>query len=227
MPDVQLARKKAGRGMSATVRPRITAFLACQESFVHVGGIARGAQVSAPSVRMVLRELESAGLEIRPAENMPGPAGPGYRLRLDDPARGSKGANQRVPPAGKIRVEFWVPVRCVTELDPAEVEAAMRSGYDLDGLPPEAHPAADAADIARRLRLGEPVTGPWRMKGAVFPEPVFDDGSDYGRLAAAIEANPELLDLPVPFLPDDAGNNRVDADEVRDVRVFPAAGCGT
>jgi hypothetical protein len=36
----------------------------------------------------------------------------------------------------KIRVEYWVPVRCVTELDAAEVEAAMRSGYDLDGLRP-------------------------------------------------------------------------------------------
>jgi hypothetical protein len=60
----------------------------------------------------------------------------------------------------KIRVEYWVPVRCVTELDAAEVEAAMRSGYDLDGLRPGDHPAADAADIARRLRLGEPVTGP-------------------------------------------------------------------
>jgi hypothetical protein len=124
----------------------------------------------------------------------------------------------------KIRIEYWVPVRCVTELDAAEVEAAMRSGYDLDGLRPGDHPAADAADIARRLRLSEPVTGPWRRAGTVVPEQVYDDRSDYGRLAQAIEANTELLDLPVPFLPDDAGNNRADIDEVHDVRVFPAAG---
>lgn len=30
----------------------------------------------------------------------------------------------------KIRVEYWVPVRYVTELSAAEVKAAMRSGYD-------------------------------------------------------------------------------------------------
>jgi 5'-deoxynucleotidase YfbR-like HD superfamily hydrolase len=67
--------------MSESVRPRIMDFLARQDGFVHVGGIARGAQVSAPSVRMVLRELEQAGrLEVRPAGDMPGPTGPGYRL---------------------------------------------------------------------------------------------------------------------------------------------------
>lgn len=125
---------------------------------------------------------------------------------------------------GKIRVEYWVPVRCVTELDAADVEAAMRSGYDLGGLRPGDHPAADAADIARRLRLGYPVTGPWHMVGTVFPKRDYDEDSDYGRLAQAIEANPELLNLAVPFLPDDAGTNRADVDEVHDVRVFPLAG---
>ena len=58
------------------VRPRVMAFLSRQDGFVHVGGIARGAEVSANSVRMVLRELEQAGrLEIRPAGDMPGPTG--------------------------------------------------------------------------------------------------------------------------------------------------------
>jgi hypothetical protein len=123
----------------------------------------------------------------------------------------------------KIRVEYRVPVRCVTELDAADVEAAMRGEYDLAGLRPADHPAADAADIARRLRLGEPVTGPWRTAGTVFPQQVYDDRSDYGRLAQAIEANSGLLSLRVPFLPDDAGNSRTDVDEVQDVRVFPAA----
>jgi hypothetical protein len=74
------------------VRPRITDFLARQDGFVHVGGIARGAQVSAPSVRMVLRELESAGrLEVQAAGDMPGLTGAGYRLRLGDPARAAPG----------------------------------------------------------------------------------------------------------------------------------------
>ena len=124
----------------------------------------------------------------------------------------------------KIRVVYRVPVRCVAELDAAEVEAAMRGGYDLDGLRPGDHPAADAADIARRLHLGYPVTGPWRRAGTVTRTQVYDDRSDFGRLAEAIEANPELLKLLFPFLPDDAGNNRADVDEVQDVRVFPAAG---
>lgn len=72
------------------VRPRIMDFLARQEGFVHVGGIARGAQVSAPSVRKVLRELEQdSRIEVRPAWAMPGPAtGAGYRLNLSDPERG-------------------------------------------------------------------------------------------------------------------------------------------
>ena|SRR5208282_6412118 len=79
-----------------------------------------------------------------------------------------------------------------------------RGGYDLDGLRPADHPAADAADIARRLHLGYPVTGPWRMAGTVVRQQVYDDRSDYGRLAQAIEANSELLNLRFPFLPDDA-----------------------
>jgi hypothetical protein len=61
------------------------------------------------------------------------------------------------------------------------------------------------------------------MIGTVVPKQVYDDGSDYGRLAQAIEANSELLSLGAPFLPDDAGRNRADVDEVQDVRVFPAA----
>ena len=70
------------------VRPRVMAFLSRQDGFVHVGGIARGAEVSANSVRTVLRELEQAGrLEIRPAGDMPGPTGAGYRLYPGDPAR--------------------------------------------------------------------------------------------------------------------------------------------
>lgn len=124
----------------------------------------------------------------------------------------------------KIRIEYRVPVRCITELDVAEIEAAMRSRYDLEGLRPGDHPAADAANIARCLRFGVPITGPWRMAGTVFPTQVYDDRSDYGRLAQAIEANSELLNLRVPFLPDAAGENHADVDEVQDVRVFPAAG---
>ncbi len=70
------------------VRPRVMAFLTSQDGFVHVGGIARGAQVSANSARTVLRELEQAGrLEVRPTGDMPGPTGAGYRLRPADPAR--------------------------------------------------------------------------------------------------------------------------------------------
>jgi hypothetical protein len=78
------------------VHPRIMAFLARQDGFVHVGGIARGAQVSAPSVRMVLRELEQAGrLEVRPGGDMPGPTGAGYRLRPGDPDREAPGSPAR------------------------------------------------------------------------------------------------------------------------------------
>jgi hypothetical protein len=70
------------------VRPRVMAFLSRQDGFVHVGGIARGAEVSANSVRTVLRELEQAGrLETRPTGDMPGPTGAGYRLHPGDPAR--------------------------------------------------------------------------------------------------------------------------------------------
>lgn len=70
------------------VRPRIMDFLTRQDGFVHVGGFARSAQVSAPSVRMVLRELEQAGrLETCPAGDMPGWAGAGYRPRPGDSAR--------------------------------------------------------------------------------------------------------------------------------------------
>jgi hypothetical protein len=66
------------------------AFLARQVGFAHVGGIARGAQVSANSVRMVLRELELAGrLEEQPRGDMPGFTGPGYRLRPDNPGTGN------------------------------------------------------------------------------------------------------------------------------------------
>jgi hypothetical protein len=57
------------------------------------------------------------------------------------------------------------------------------------------------------------------------PEQVYDDCSDYGRLARAIAelgVNPPLLACPVP--PDDMGKNRADVDEVQDVRVFPVAG---
>lgn len=125
----------------------------------------------------------------------------------------------------KIRVEYRVPVRCVAELDTADVEAAMRSEYDLDGIPPENHPAADAAEIAWRLAHGVPVTGPWRTVGTVVPRQVYDEASDLGRLAETIEAHLEWFRLPVPFLPDDQGRNRADVDEVQDVRVYlPTAG---
>ncbi len=60
--------------------------------------------------------------------------------------------------------------RCVTELDLAGAEAAMHREYDLDGIMPEDHPAADAADIAWRLTHGVPVTGPWRKVGTVVPK---------------------------------------------------------
>lgn len=68
------------------VRPRIIAFLESQDKLVHVGGIARGAQVSANSVRAVLRELEAAGrLETGPASRDDPDArrhgNTGYRLR--------------------------------------------------------------------------------------------------------------------------------------------------
>lgn len=43
------------------VRPRIMDFLEHHDGFAHVGGIARGAQVSRNSVRTVLHELEVAG----------------------------------------------------------------------------------------------------------------------------------------------------------------------
>jgi hypothetical protein len=125
----------------------------------------------------------------------------------------------------KIRVEYWVPVRCVTELDLADVEAAMHRENDLDGILPQDHPAADAADIAWRLTHGVPVTGPWRTVGRVAPKQVYDDASDLGRLAKTIEAHSGWFHLPVPFLPDDQGKNRADVDEVQDVRVYlPAAG---
>jgi hypothetical protein len=122
----------------------------------------------------------------------------------------------------KIRVEYRVPVRCVTELEAADVEAAMRSGYDLDGFRPENHPAAD---IARCLRFGVPVTGPWRMAGTVVrnrctttvPITVGWRGRSH-----ELGVNPPLLACPVP--PDDMGKNRADVDEVQDVRVFPVAG---
>ena len=50
------------------VRPRIMDFLEHNDAFAHVGGIARGAQVSRASVQTVLRELDAAGqLETGPA----------------------------------------------------------------------------------------------------------------------------------------------------------------
>lgn len=89
------------------VRPRIMAFLARQEGFVHVGGIARGAQVSAPSVRKVLRELEHDGrLETCPAWEMPGPAtGSGYRLRSGGPAPGQDAERRYITVSGE-RIDF-------------------------------------------------------------------------------------------------------------------------
>jgi hypothetical protein len=68
------------------VRPRIMDFLEHNDGFAHVGGIARGAQVSRNSVRTVLDELEAAGqLETGPAAS-DDPDGRrhgnvGYRLR--------------------------------------------------------------------------------------------------------------------------------------------------
>lgn len=81
---------------SQTVRPRIIAFLARQDGFVHVGGIAQGAQVSANSVRKVLRELEQDDrIETCPASQVPGAfTGHGYRLRPDDPVRSITAAQE-------------------------------------------------------------------------------------------------------------------------------------
>jgi hypothetical protein len=86
------------------VRPRIMDFLAHQGGFVHVGGIARGAQVPAPSsVRMVLRGLEAAGrLEIRPPGTCPDRLGPATFLRSAD-RRGNRtrGVAERACPRGR------------------------------------------------------------------------------------------------------------------------------
>jgi len=89
------------------VRPRIVAFLERQDGFVHVGGIARGAQVSAPSVRKVLLELERAGrLETCPAWKMPGQAtGSGYRLRPAGPAPGRAPERHCITVSG-ARIDF-------------------------------------------------------------------------------------------------------------------------
>src|SRR5712691_1438837 len=105
------------------VRPRIMDFLARQDGFVHVGGIARGAEVSANSVRMVLRELEQAGrLEVRTAGDMPGPTGPGYRLRPDDPAREAHGG----PARGEIGLAMTGPRGWPEEARIAAVKAIDR-----------------------------------------------------------------------------------------------------
>lgn len=76
------------------VRPRILAFLARQDGFVHVGGIAKGTQVSTTSVRKVLRELEQENrIETCPPSQMPGAfTGHGYRLRPGYAARGTPAA---------------------------------------------------------------------------------------------------------------------------------------
>jgi hypothetical protein len=96
----------------------------------------------------------------------------------------------------KIRAEYRVPVKCVTELDPAGVEAAMHREYDLDGILPEDHPAAAAADIAWRLTHGVPVTGPWRTGGTVVPTQVYDGTSDLGRAGQDDRGPPGM----VPYL---------------------------
>lgn len=60
------------------VRPRVIGFLERQDHSLHLGAIARGAEVSVPSARAVPRELEAAGrLDIDRAL----PGSPGYRLR--------------------------------------------------------------------------------------------------------------------------------------------------
>lgn len=67
--------------MTENVRPRIMDFLESRSHFVHVGGIAKGAQVSTESVRKVLAELGAAG-RLDTTRNMPGATTTfGYRLR--------------------------------------------------------------------------------------------------------------------------------------------------
>jgi hypothetical protein len=64
-----------------SVRPRIMDFLEARSHFVHVGGIAKGAQVSTPSVRKVLAELEAEG-RLENTRDIPGASTTfGYRLR--------------------------------------------------------------------------------------------------------------------------------------------------
>jgi hypothetical protein len=74
------------------VRPRIMAFLEAQDGFVHVGGIAHGAECSPSSVRPFLAELYASGqIEISRARTAPVDSdgrrtgAPGYRLRRPGP----------------------------------------------------------------------------------------------------------------------------------------------
>jgi Mn-dependent DtxR family transcriptional regulator len=78
-------------------KPRVMAFLEAQDGFVHVGGIAHGAQVSPATVRKVLAELHTAGrLEIRRGRTAPvdgdgrRTGAPGYRLRRAGAATGDR-----------------------------------------------------------------------------------------------------------------------------------------
>jgi Mn-dependent DtxR family transcriptional regulator len=66
-----------------SVRPRIMDFLETRSHFVHIGGIARGAQVSPGSVRKVLAELIREG-RLETTRDMPGATTTfGYRLRRE------------------------------------------------------------------------------------------------------------------------------------------------
>jgi Mn-dependent DtxR family transcriptional regulator len=66
-----------------SVRVRVMDFMETRSHFVHIGGIAKGAQVSTGSARKVLAELEAEG-RLEKTRDMPGATTTfGYRLRRD------------------------------------------------------------------------------------------------------------------------------------------------
>jgi hypothetical protein len=94
-------------------------FLESRSHFVHIGGIAKGAQVSTNSVRKVLAELEAVG-RLEKTRDMPGASTTfGYRLRRDqEPADGDEPVTDTEPVVvtdellAELEFRYAVPRAC-------------------------------------------------------------------------------------------------------------------
>jgi hypothetical protein len=152
-------------------------FLAHQDGFVHVGGIARGAQVSANSARTVLRELDQAGrLEVRPTGDMPGPTGAGYRLRPADPAR-------------------HAPRGVATTQEEGNVGEQLGGLYKTTVVFYTSHPATaiDLAGLIRALRQGDAFSPSDTVRPVLVPLPGGDPDWNDARFAGHTDKIPIVL----------------------------------